>query len=226
MASFSQRLQILVGLMSLATRAGLAAEDRLGLWSSALTDSLWVQTKLCLVLAATQSCTQVGLAQLWGRCGQSGACGTGSWLSVPVTAAALCPLAGQSRCQVRPGCRRGDRTGPQTAHISHPERCFRSWLVAAGSPLGWEAFKHQPPCSRSAETPSSGVTHHPCHRAGHLTSAREGLCWAVGDEGFGDVVEWPRSQLFEGKRGGRGGRSFDLLSLPGDSRPSSGGRCR
>ena len=39
MVSFSQRLQTPVGLMSLVTRVGLAAEDRLGLWSSALTDS-------------------------------------------------------------------------------------------------------------------------------------------------------------------------------------------
>ena len=37
--SFSQRPQTPVGLVSLATRAGLAAEDRLGLWSSALTNS-------------------------------------------------------------------------------------------------------------------------------------------------------------------------------------------
>ena len=36
---FSQRLHIPVGLMNLATRASLAAEDRLGFWSSALTDS-------------------------------------------------------------------------------------------------------------------------------------------------------------------------------------------
>ena len=183
MVSFSQRLQILAGLMSLATRAGLVAEDRLGLWSSALTDSLRVQTKLCLVLAAKQS--QVGLAQPWGRCGQSGVCGAGRWLSVPVTAAVPCPLAGQSRCQVRPGCHCGDRIEPQTAHMSHPECCFRSWLWLLAAPLGWEAFKHQPPCPRSAETPSSGVTHHPCHRAGHLTSAW-GACaglWVLGDRG-------------------------------------------
>ena len=38
MVSFSQRLQILAGLMSLVIRAGLVAEDRLGLWCSALTD--------------------------------------------------------------------------------------------------------------------------------------------------------------------------------------------
>ena len=39
MVSSSQRLQTPVGLMSLAARAGLAAEDRLGLWSCAFTDS-------------------------------------------------------------------------------------------------------------------------------------------------------------------------------------------
>lgn len=37
--SFSKRLQMLVGLMNLATKMGLVAEDRLGLWCSALTYS-------------------------------------------------------------------------------------------------------------------------------------------------------------------------------------------
>ena len=51
----------------------------------------------------------------------------------------------------------------------------------------------------------------------------------MGNGGFGGVVGWHRSELFEGRvesEEGKGGRGIELLSLPGDSRPSSGGRCR
>ena len=48
---------------------------------------------------------------------------------------------------------------------------------------------------------------------------------------FGVLWAGPRVSFLRGgegreERGGRGKRSFDLLSLPGDSRLSSGGRCR
>ena len=114
-----------------------------------------------------------------------------------------------------------DRMGPETACISTPHLPAPLQIMVCGC---WQlpglggCVKHQSPCSRSAETPSSGVTHHLCHHPGHPTSVREGLCGAEVDGGFGGVVGWPRCQLFEGRGAeGRGGRSFDLLSLPGDS---------
>ena len=94
--------------------------------------------------------------------------------------------------------------GPQTAHIPTPHPPALLQIVACGC---WQlpglggCVKHQPPCSRSAETPSSGVTHHLCRRVGHPTSVREGLCGAAGDGEFGGVVGWPMSQLFEGREG-------------------------
>ena len=149
-----------------------------------------------------------------------------------MTAALLCARAGQSRCQVRPGHRRGDRMGPQTAHIPTPPTPLQ--IVACGC---WQlpglggCVKHQPRCSRSAETLRAGVTHHICCRVGHPTSVREGLAglWVMGN--FGVLWAGPRVSFLRGEegreeRGGRGRRSFDLLSLPGDSRLSSGGRCK
>ena len=64
-------------------------------------------------MAAKQSSKQVGLVQLWDRCGQNGSYGGGrtaavkngvssggSWPSCPMTAGVLCAHAGQSQCQV------------------------------------------------------------------------------------------------------------------------------
>ena len=102
----------------------------------------------------------------------------------PVTAGVLCARAGQSRCQVRPGHCPGDRMGPQRARIPTPHLPAPLQIMACGC---WQlpglggCVKHQSSCSRSAETPSSGVTHHPCHHPGHPMSVREGLCGAVGD---------------------------------------------
>ena len=93
-----------------------------------------------------------------------------------------------------------------TSDSSHPHSPTPALLqiVACGC---WQlpglggCVKNQPPCSRSAETPSSGVTHHPCHHPGRPTSVREGLCRAVGDGEFGGIVGWPKSQIFEGRGG-------------------------
>ena len=48
--------------------------------------------------------------------------------------------------------------------------------------------------------------------------------WVMGN--FGVLWAGPRVSFLRGREGRRGERSFDLLSLPGDSRPGSGGRCR
>ena len=122
--------------MSLATRVGLVAEDRLA--SGALPSpthpgslSPGSQAESCAGRAST------AMGPLWS--------GWSVWqrqLAVhPVTAGILCARAGQSRCQVRPGCCCGDRMGLQTARIPtpQPQLCFRLWLVAAGSSQGWEA---------------------------------------------------------------------------------------
>ena len=82
MVSFSQRVHILVGLMSLATKAGLVGEDRLGLGAL---PSLTYPGSPSLGSQAEQHAggadTAVGPIQLWGLCGQSGVCGGGRWLS-------------------------------------------------------------------------------------------------------------------------------------------------
>ena len=46
--------------------------------------------------------------------------------------------------------------------------------------------------------------------------------------GLGVLWAGPGASFLGQERGaeGRGGRSFELVRLPGDSRPSSGGRCR
>ena len=117
----------------------------------------------------------------------------------PMTAGVLCAHAGQSRFQVRPGRCPGDRMGPQTAHIPTPHLPAPLQIMACGC---WQlpglggCVKHQPPCSRSAETPSSGVTHPLCYHPGHPTSTREGMCGAVGDAGFGGIVGWPQESAF------------------------------
>lgn len=98
--------------------------------------------------------------------------------------------------------------------------CCSLQIVACGCwhlPGLGGCVKHQPPCSRSAGAPSSGVTPLllPCRSSDFC---EEGLCRAVGDGGLAEgVVGWPRIQLLRrgGRRGGReGGRSLDLLRLP------------
>ena len=102
----------------------------------------------------------------------------------PVTAGVLCARAGQSRCQVGTGACPGDRMGLQAAGIPTSHLPALLQIMARGC---WQlpglggCVKHQPPCSRSAETPSSVLTYHLCHHPGHPTSVREGLCGAVGD---------------------------------------------
>lgn len=159
MVSFSQAswLQTLVGLMGLETRAGLVAENKLGLWCSSSPTHPGSPSPGS---QAEQHPGESGIAMglLWSEWSVQ-------WrqrLSCHCDCAVLCARARQSWCQVRPGHCHGDRMGPQTAHInSHllPQLSSDRGLWLLASPWAGRGVKHQPPCSRSAETPSSGVTH-------------------------------------------------------------------
>ena len=112
----------MAGLMSLVTRVGLAAEDRLGLTDSPSVPEPGSQAEP----RAGRAGTAVGLLR-------SGWSVQRRQLAVhPVTAGALCARAGQSQCQVRPGHCPGDRMGPQTANIPTPHLPTPLQLLACG----------------------------------------------------------------------------------------------
>ena len=165
--------------MGPVSRASLVAENRLGLWSSALTDSPGSPSPSSQAEQHTGG-AGTALGPPW-----SGWSMRWRELTVhPVAAGVLCAHAGQSCCQVGTGACPGDRMGPQEARIPTPHLPARLQIMACGCwhlPGLGGCVKHQPPCTRSAETPSSEATHHPCHHPGHPTSVREGLCGAVGD---------------------------------------------
>ena len=165
--------------MGPVSRASLVAENRLGLWSSALTDSPGSPSPSSQAEQHTGG-AGTALGPPW-----SGWSMRWRELTVhPVAAGVLCAHAGQSCCQVGTGACPGDRMGPQEARIPTPHLPARLQIMACGCwhlPGLGGCVQHQPPCTRSAETPSSEATHHPCHHPGHPTSVREGLCGAVGD---------------------------------------------
>ena len=153
--SFSQSLQIPVGLMSLVTRVGLLAEDRLGLWSSALTDSPRVQSPSSQAEPpAGRAGTAVGLLQsgwsVWRR--QLAVRPRDCWC--PVCPCRVVTVSGEAW----PLSWGQDGTSDSL----HPHPPTPLQIVACGC---WQLpglrgyVKHQPPCSRSAETPPALGSH-------------------------------------------------------------------